>query len=223
MSRLDHCHRGRGPRFRHEAAAGQPVRAGMRRAWPCRRLERTLTAALQSPRPGVSRPVLSAVFREPGSMANPEMSRTGRAVPGMNEPLSRYTVTMTAGCDGGYLPDPGRVRGGSRPGGLEQVREHHQRAPGGQGHQRGPGHSPRPARRRGRRQGRRLRRTQAPGPCHPSSPQTAAPITVRKFAPYREHTKPCARLNRPGGGRGRVRLRWRPTGGSGRLSGVGFS
>jgi hypothetical protein len=24
----------------------------------------------------------------------------------MNEPLSRYTVTVTAGCDGGYLPDP---------------------------------------------------------------------------------------------------------------------
>ncbi len=24
----------------------------------------------------------------------------------MNEPLSRHTVTVTAGCDGGYLPDP---------------------------------------------------------------------------------------------------------------------
>jgi hypothetical protein len=100
----------------------------------------------------------------------------------------------------------GRVRGGSRPGGLEQAREHYQRAPRGQGHQRGDGHSPRPVRRRGRR----LRRTQAPGPCHPASPQTAAPITVRKFAPFRKHRKPCARLNRPGGGRGGIRLRWRP-------------
>jgi hypothetical protein len=24
----------------------------------------------------------------------------------MNEPLSRYNVTVTVGCDGGYLPDP---------------------------------------------------------------------------------------------------------------------
>ncbi len=34
------------------------------------------------------------------------MSQTGRTVPGMNEPLGRYTVTVTVGCDGGYLPDP---------------------------------------------------------------------------------------------------------------------
>lgn len=40
------------------------------------------------------------------SMANPEMSQTGRTVPGMNEPLGRYTVTVTVGCDGGDLPDP---------------------------------------------------------------------------------------------------------------------
>jgi hypothetical protein len=39
-------------------------------------------------------------------MANPEMSQTGRTVPGMNEPLGRYTVTVTVGCDGGDLPDP---------------------------------------------------------------------------------------------------------------------
>jgi hypothetical protein len=98
------------PALRHTAAAGQPVRAGMRRAWPCRRLERTLRAALQSPRLGVSRPVRSAVSRDSGSigsMANPDMSQTGRAVPGMNEPLGRYTVTVTVGCDGGSLPDPG--------------------------------------------------------------------------------------------------------------------
>jgi hypothetical protein len=34
------------------------------------------------------------------------MSETGLTVPDMNEPLSRYTVTVTVGCDGGYLPDP---------------------------------------------------------------------------------------------------------------------
>jgi hypothetical protein len=34
------------------------------------------------------------------------MSQTGLAVPDMNEPLSRYDVTVTIGCDGGCLPDP---------------------------------------------------------------------------------------------------------------------
>ena len=34
------------------------------------------------------------------------MSETGRTVPDMNEPLSRYDITVTVGCDGGYLPEP---------------------------------------------------------------------------------------------------------------------
>jgi hypothetical protein len=34
------------------------------------------------------------------------MSQTGLTVPDMNEPLSRYNVTVTIGRDGGYLPDP---------------------------------------------------------------------------------------------------------------------
>ena len=34
------------------------------------------------------------------------MSEAGLTVPDMNEPLSRYNITVTAGCDGGYLPDP---------------------------------------------------------------------------------------------------------------------
>ena len=34
------------------------------------------------------------------------MPETGRTVPDMNEPLSRYDVTVTVGCDGGYCPDP---------------------------------------------------------------------------------------------------------------------
>jgi hypothetical protein len=50
----------------------------------------------------------------------------------MNEPLGRYNVTVTVGCDANFPPDPARVRGGGRPGGMEQVCEHHQRAPGGQ-------------------------------------------------------------------------------------------
>jgi hypothetical protein len=37
----------------------------------------------------------------------PEMSDTGRTVPDMNEPLSRYNVTVTVGCDGGELPVEG--------------------------------------------------------------------------------------------------------------------
>ena len=34
------------------------------------------------------------------------MTETGLTVPDMNEPLSRYNVTVTVRCDGGYLPDP---------------------------------------------------------------------------------------------------------------------
>ena len=34
------------------------------------------------------------------------MSETGRTVPDMNEPLSRYNITVAIGCDGGCLPDP---------------------------------------------------------------------------------------------------------------------
>jgi hypothetical protein len=34
------------------------------------------------------------------------MPQTGLTVPDMNEPLSRYNITVTAGCDGGCLPDP---------------------------------------------------------------------------------------------------------------------
>jgi hypothetical protein len=34
------------------------------------------------------------------------MSQTGLTVADVNEPLSRYDVTVTVGCDGGYLPDP---------------------------------------------------------------------------------------------------------------------
>lgn len=46
----------------------------------------------------------------------------------MNEPLGRYDITVTLGCDGGYRPNPGRVRGSSQPGGMKPVREHHQGA-----------------------------------------------------------------------------------------------
>jgi hypothetical protein len=41
-----------------------------------------------------------------GSIASSEMSETGLTVPDMNEPLSRYDVTVTVGCDGSSLPDP---------------------------------------------------------------------------------------------------------------------
>jgi hypothetical protein len=50
--------------------------------------------------------VLSGAFLGFGSIASPEMSQTGHTVPDTNEPLSRYTVTVTAGCDGGYRPGP---------------------------------------------------------------------------------------------------------------------
>ena len=35
-----------------------------------------------------------------------DMSDTGRTVPDMDEPLSRYNITVTVGCDGDSLPDP---------------------------------------------------------------------------------------------------------------------
>jgi hypothetical protein len=34
------------------------------------------------------------------------MPETGRTVPEMNEPLSRYSVTVTVACDGGSGPGP---------------------------------------------------------------------------------------------------------------------
>ena len=34
------------------------------------------------------------------------MSETGRTVPDMNEPLSRYEVTVTVTCEGGHPADP---------------------------------------------------------------------------------------------------------------------
>jgi hypothetical protein len=45
-------------------------------------------------------------FQGFGSISNREMSETGRTVPDMNEPLSRYNVTVTVACDGGSGPDP---------------------------------------------------------------------------------------------------------------------
>jgi hypothetical protein len=41
-----------------------------------------------------------------GNIACAEMSETGLTVPDMNESASRYDITVTIGCDGGYLPDP---------------------------------------------------------------------------------------------------------------------
>jgi hypothetical protein len=52
------------------------------------------------------RPAWSDGICQAGSISGPEMSQTGRTVPGMNEPLSRYKVTVTVGCHGGSCPDP---------------------------------------------------------------------------------------------------------------------
>jgi hypothetical protein len=48
----------------------------------------------------------------------------------MNEPLSRYNVTVTVGCDGGSCPDPAAFTLAADPGSMAPVRQHHQRAPG---------------------------------------------------------------------------------------------
>ena len=45
-------------------------------------------------------------FQGVESISVAEMSDTGLTVPDMNESLSRYDITVTAGCDGGCLPDP---------------------------------------------------------------------------------------------------------------------
>jgi hypothetical protein len=70
------------------------------------RRQLTLRAARQLPGIIPSSPVLSVTFRGFGGIASPEMPETGLTVPDMNEPLNRYDVTVTARCDGGYLPDP---------------------------------------------------------------------------------------------------------------------
>jgi hypothetical protein len=51
-------------------------------------------------------PDAQRAFQGFGSISNREMSETGRTVPDMNEPLSRYDVTVTVACDGGSGPDP---------------------------------------------------------------------------------------------------------------------
>jgi hypothetical protein len=51
-------------------------------------------------------PMLGAALQGFGSMSGPEMSQTGLTVPDMNEPLSRFNITVTVGCAGGHLPDP---------------------------------------------------------------------------------------------------------------------
>ncbi len=58
--------------------------------------------------PGIipSSPLLSVTFQGFGSIASPELSEIGLTVPDMNEPPSRYNVTVTARCDGSYVPDP---------------------------------------------------------------------------------------------------------------------
>lgn len=48
----------------------------------------------------------------------------------MNGPLSRYNVTVSVGGNGGYLPGPAAFAAAADQGGMGQVREHHQRAPG---------------------------------------------------------------------------------------------
>lgn len=51
-------------------------------------------------------PVLSVAFRGFGSKSGRECHRPDLPWQTWNEPLSRYDVTVTVGCDGGYLPDP---------------------------------------------------------------------------------------------------------------------
>ena len=74
---------------------------------------------------------------------------------------------------------PSRVRCGSRPGRIGQVRDHQQRAPRRQDHQRGHGHRAPPVRSRGRRQGRRIRCSQASGPVIQSASRRPCPASCR--------------------------------------------
>jgi hypothetical protein len=50
--------------------------------------------------------MLGAALQGFGGTPGPEMSPTRLTVPDMNEPLSRYNITVTVGCPGGHLPDP---------------------------------------------------------------------------------------------------------------------
>ena len=104
-----------------------------------------------------------------------------------NEPLSRYDVTVTVGCDGGYLPDPAAFTAAAG------------QAAWGRSASIVSAHlankiisvvtvtAPRPVRRRGRRPGRGIRRAQAPGPV---IQRTSMPVTVRRFAARRAREPP---------------------------------
>ena len=50
--------------------------------------------------------MLSLGFRGSGSISGPGMSETGLTVPDMDEPLSRYNISVTVGCEGGSPPGP---------------------------------------------------------------------------------------------------------------------
>ena len=74
------------------------------------------------------------------------MSETGLTVPDMNEPLSRYDVTVTIGCDGGYLPDPAAFTVAAEWAAWSRSASIISAHPGRQDHQRGHGHCTRPVR-----------------------------------------------------------------------------
>ena len=135
-------------------------------------------------------PVLSVAFRGFGSESGRECHRPDLPWQTWNEPLSRYDVTVTVGCDGGYLPDPAAftaAAGQAAWGRSASIISAHLAnkiisvvtvtAPP-------TGTPPRPS----------------PGPwyparssarsCHPARQQTSMPVTVRRFAARRAREPP---------------------------------
>ncbi len=104
----------------------------------------------------------SVTVAYPYKLFRPEMSDAGLTVPGMNEPPSRYDVTVTVARDGGYLPDPAEFAGAAEQAASSRAASVVS-AHGPADHQRGHRGDGGPVRSRGRRPGGRVRRAQASG------------------------------------------------------------
>jgi len=112
------------------------------------------------------------------------MSETGRTVPDMNEPLSRYGVTVTVGCDGGYCPDPAAFAvtadqaHGAGPR-ASSARTWRTKSSAWSRSTRLTGMQPQPS------PGPSCPMRSSARPCHPASQQTTAPTIVPRFAAQR--------------------------------------
>jgi hypothetical protein len=132
--------------LRRNAASGECMQTGPATGpgWGCTARRRTSGGFPAIPWSGAQRAFSG--LREQNPPGNVGDRTYGARHARTTQPLRRHRDRWMRGR---RPPRPGRIRGGRRPGGMEQVREHHQRAPGRQDHQRGHGSGARPVRGRG--------------------------------------------------------------------------